>query len=58
VDAAVVAARDKAFGVDTAKIREKRIQALGYPVPQVPFPKAMGEAGRQWTASGEDKPRK
>ena len=29
-----------------------------YEVPQVPFPKGMEEAGRQWTATGEDKPTK
>jgi hypothetical protein len=57
-DEAVVAARDKQFGVDTAAIRARRSQELGLPVPQIPQPKSMDDLGRQWTASGEDKPTK
>lgn len=58
VDPAVVAARDKQFGVDTAKIRAERAKEFGLQVPQVPFPKDLAEPGRQWTAAGEDKPTK
>ena len=55
-DPKVIAARDKEFGVVTADIRKKRIEAIGYEVPSVPQPKSMDEIGRQWTAKGEDKP--
>jgi hypothetical protein len=55
-DPKVIAARDKEFGVSTADIRKKRIEAIGYEVPAVPQPKSMDEIGRQWTATGEDKP--
>ena len=55
-DKNVTAARDKEFGVTTADIRKKRIEAIGYEVPAVPQPKDMNVIGRQWTASGDDKP--
>jgi len=55
-DPKVIAARDKEFGVSTADIRKKRIEAIGYEVPAVPQPKSMDVIGRQWTASGDDKP--
>ena len=55
-DKEVFAARDKQFGMSTAKVREKRIEAFGLEVPQVPPPKSMDAIGRQWTATGEDKP--
>lgn len=55
-DEAVVAARDKEFGVDTAAIRARRGQEIGLEVPRIPQPKSMDELGRQWTASGDDKP--
>jgi len=55
-DEKVVAARDKEFGVSTAQIRERRIKEIGYEVPAVPRPVAMETIGRQWTATGEDKP--
>lgn len=55
-DPKVVAARDKEFGVSTAKVRERRLDAIGYEVPNVPLPKSLDEVGRQWTAAGEDKP--
>ena len=58
VDPAVVASRDRQFGVDTAAIRAARGKEFGLAVPQVPFPKDMAEAGRQWTAGGDDKPTK
>ena len=57
-DAAVVAERDKAFGVDTAAIRARRGNELGLEVPQIPQPKSMDDLGRQWTACGDDKPTK
>lgn len=52
----VVAARDRQFGVDTARIREARGREFKLAVPDVPLPKSMDEVGRQWTASGDDKP--
>jgi hypothetical protein len=55
-DPKVIAARDKEFGVKTADIPKKRIEAIGYEVPAVPQPKDMDVIGRQWTATGEDKP--
>jgi hypothetical protein len=58
VDAGVVAARDKEFGVDTAAIRARRGRELGLEVPQIPQPKSMDDLGRQWTASGDDRPTK
>jgi hypothetical protein len=57
-DDAEVAARDKAFGVDTAAIRARRAKEFGLEVPQIPQPKAMNDHGRQWTATGDDKPTK
>jgi hypothetical protein len=57
-DDAVVAARDKEFGVDTAAIRARRGRELGLKVPQIPPPKSTDELGRQWTASGDDQPTK
>jgi hypothetical protein len=55
-DKEMVAKRDKQFGVSTAKVREKRVEAIGYKVPRVPLPKSVETIGRQWTATGEDKP--
>jgi Protein of unknown function (DUF1264) len=55
-DAKVIAARDKEFGVTTSEIRKKRIEAIGYEIPRVPLPKSIDTIGRQWTATGEDKP--
>jgi hypothetical protein len=55
-DPKVIAARDRQFGVKTASIRRKRIEAIGYEVPAVPQPKDMDVIGRQWTATGEDRP--
>jgi hypothetical protein len=55
-DPAVVATRDKEFGVDTAAIRARRGKDLGLNVPQIPPPKSMDALGRQWTASGDDRP--
>jgi len=58
VDEKVLAARDKEFGVSTAKIREERGRAFGLEVPKVSLPKSMATIGRQWTDAGEDKPTK
>ncbi len=55
-DLKVVAARDREFGVETADIRKKRIEAIGYEVPAVPQPKNVDAIGRRWTATCEDKP--
>lgn len=56
LDEAVLADRDKKFGVSAAKLREERGKAIGYEVPQVPPPKSVADVGRQWTAAGDDKP--
>ncbi|HVK12820.1 MAG TPA: DUF1264 domain-containing protein, partial [Gemmataceae bacterium] len=55
---AVMAARDKEFNVNCDKLRELRGQAIGFEVPQVPQPKSVDDPGRQWTATGDDKPTK
>ncbi len=55
-DDAVVAARDKEFGIDTAAIRARRGKEFGLEVPQIPQPTSMNDLGRQWTASGDDRP--
>jgi hypothetical protein len=55
-DEAVVAARDKQFGVSTARIRERRVQEIGFQVPRVSQPRSMEQIGRQWTDSGPDTP--
>jgi Protein of unknown function (DUF1264) len=58
VDPKLVAARDKEFKVDTAKLREARAAQYGLAVPQVSVPKNMAAVGRQWTDAGDDKPTK
>lgn len=55
-DKKMIVERDKQFGVSTAEIRKKRVEAVGYDVPAVPQPKDLDVIGRQWTAAGEDKP--
>ncbi len=57
VDEKLLAARDKEFKVDTAKIREARVKELGLEVPNVSPPKDMNTIGRMWTDTGEDKPK-
>ena len=57
-DPAVVAARDKQFGVSIAEVRKRRVGQIGLEVPAVPAPKSVDVIGRQWTAAGEDKPTK
>ena len=56
VDEKVLAARDKEFKVDTAKVRAARVKEFGLEVPNVPPPKDANAIGRQWTESGDDKP--
>jgi hypothetical protein len=56
IDEKVLAERDRMLEVDGDAIRKKRCEEIGYDVPQIPFPKSMNTLGRQWTASGEDKP--
>jgi hypothetical protein len=55
-DKEMVAERDNRLGVSTAKIPAQRAEAIGYEVPQVPPPESVATVGRQWTATGEDKP--
>jgi hypothetical protein len=57
-DETMVAERDKEFAVSTAKVREKRVAAIGLEVPQLPPPESVEEIGRQWTATGKDEPTK
>ena len=52
----VIAARDRRFGVSTAQIRQRRVQEIGFQVPQVSQPNSIDEPGRQWTNEGEDSP--
>ena len=58
VDPKVVAARDKEFRTDTAKVRADRGKAFGLEVPKVSPPKDVDAVGRQWTDAGDDKPTK
>ena len=55
-DRAVFAARDKQFGISTAKVRAARGEAFGLEVPKVSLPKDLKAVGRQWTDSGKDEP--
>jgi hypothetical protein len=48
--------RDRRFGVSTPETQAERVAAIGYQVPQVPQPRSVATIGRQWTATGEDKP--
>ena len=52
----------KSFGgvpvLSEVSFAAERGKEFGLAVPQVPFPKSMDEAGRQWTATGDDKPTK
>lgn len=57
-DKAVVAARDKLFGVNIDEIRRRRLEQIGYDVPEVSLPASIDTPGRQWTNSGPDKPTK
>ena len=55
-DEKLLALRDKRLGVSTEKVRAKRVEAIGFEVPQIPQPDSVDALGRQWTATGEDKP--
>lgn len=55
-DETVIAARDREFGVSTAKVRARRLEEFGLEVPRVSPPESMQSVGRQWTNSGEDRP--
>lgn len=55
-DKAVIAARDRLFGVSTEKTRAQRAKAIGLEVPRVSQPTSIDQPGRQWTDDGEDKP--
>jgi hypothetical protein len=57
IDQKLIEARDADLGISTAEIRRRR-QAYGYAVPGVPPPKSIGEAGRRWSPTGPDEPRK
>ena len=57
-DETVLAARDKEFKVDTAKIREARAKEFGLAPPKVSAPKDMDTIGRKWTDTGDDTPTK
>jgi hypothetical protein len=56
VDPKIVRERDRRFNVSVAEIRQRRVQEIGFEVPNVPFPKSMDQIGRQWTATGLDAP--
>jgi hypothetical protein len=58
VDQAVLQQRDREFNVSAKNLRDVRTAEIGFDPPQVPFPRSMDEVGRQWTAEGEDKPKK
>lgn len=58
VNPQVLAARDKEFKVDTAKIAAERQKAFGYELPNVAPPTGLDTIGRQWTNSGPDTPKK
>jgi hypothetical protein len=55
-DPKLLAARDRAFKVDSARIGAARCKELGYEAPNVPAPKVVSDVGRQWTGTGDDKP--
>jgi hypothetical protein len=55
-DMELIEERDRLFGVSTPKTQAERVKAIGYQVPQVPQPRSVATIGRQWTATGEDKP--
>jgi hypothetical protein len=58
VDPKLQAARDKEFKVDTEKLSKARVAEIGLAAPNVPVPANMDAIGRQWTATGDDKPTK
>jgi hypothetical protein len=56
VDPKVVADRDARYKISAATIRAARVKAIGFRVPQVDFPSAIDQVGRQWTSKGADEP--
>lgn len=58
VDKQVLAQRDREFKVSAEKLRATRTTEIGFEAPQVPFPTSVDQVGRQWTATGDDKPKK
>ncbi len=58
VDEKLLAARDKEFGVDTAKVRAAREKEFGLAAPNVSLPKDVNAVGRMWTDAGDDTPTK
>ena len=58
VDTAILAERDRQFHVSAKNLREIRTRVIGFEPPQVPFPKSIDQVGRQWKATGDDKPTK
>jgi hypothetical protein len=56
LDESLVTHRDREFDIDSAKIREKRLEEIGLEIPKVSQPRSMDDVGRQWTDDGEDKP--
>jgi hypothetical protein len=57
-DKIVIAKRYQEFRVNSAEIRKNRIDAIGYNISAVPAPRDIDTIGRQWTATGEDRPTK
>jgi hypothetical protein len=57
IDETVLAKRDREFHVNSDQIRATRRDAIRYEVPQIPQPDSIDVIGRQWTASGDDKPK-
>jgi hypothetical protein len=56
VDPKLLAARDKQFNVDAAKLSEMRMNELGFELPRVSPPKSLNQVGRQWNDQAEDRP--
>ena len=54
VDPKIVRERDRRFNVSIAEIRKRRVQEIGFEVPNVPFPEV---AGSDRTAVDGDRPR-
>jgi hypothetical protein len=53
----LVTKSDSAFGISTAKIRERR-RAMGFAVPNLPPPATLNDVGRRWTTTGPDEPQR
>jgi hypothetical protein len=55
-DEAVIAKRDREFGVSTGKVRARRLEEFGLEAPRVSQPRSLETIGRQWNDSGADEP--